>query len=300
MVLDGVLAIGIDVLALLPHGIQIFTTGDPTQLTDFTEGNDIAVSINRVAAGLAFDGVEREIRTQIEDEGASLDLFTFAVEEGRFFIGGRASQTGGHVDFSMGAVPQLTRPGFSREHDELWFDMRDIHVDVSLSWWAAALATIGSIVTLGFGAVVVKGFMDMQRGHVTSSFARKDAQRQAARVQEFTLPGTSGPVIRLTLERFECHEKEVFIGSTLKPQFPAPRLDGDRVLTADDAMTHSARYRVRLPFDVLDIDAQLNVRWTVRRVDTNEILLTVEDRAHFLQTIRSSAGRTSSSRRRCG
>ena len=55
----------------------------------------------------------------------------------------------------MGAVPQLTRPGFSREYDELWFDMRDIHVDVSLSWWAAALATIGSIVTLGFGAVVV-------------------------------------------------------------------------------------------------------------------------------------------------
>jgi hypothetical protein len=30
---------------------------------------------------------------------------------------------------SMRVVPQLTRPGFSREYDELWFDMRDVDVD---------------------------------------------------------------------------------------------------------------------------------------------------------------------------
>jgi hypothetical protein len=281
-VLDGMLAIGIDVF-VAEEDLELATNGDPNLLTDFSEGNDIAVSINRRAVALAFEGVTKEIGKKVEDEGAELDFFSFSVDEGFFRMNGKATATEGSVTFSMKAVPQLTRPGYSREYDELWFDMRDIDVDVSLNWWAAALASLGSIVTLGFGAIVVKGLMDMKRGSVTADIARKDLERQAARVQEFTLAGTTEPVIRLTLERFECHDEDVLILSTLRPQFKGPRVAGDRAISADEALTRNAFYYLRLPFDALPDDPQLFVRWTVRRSDTNEILYISEGQIQFRQ-----------------
>lgn len=280
VVRDGVLGIGIDVFDAVGDGLPVTTEGDRNALVDFTEGDDIAISINRVAVSLAFDSVRAGIEEKVADAGADLNTYTFAVQQGRFFIAGSASSSEGSVSFSMHAVPQLTRPGFSREYDELWFDMRDIDVDVNLSWWAAALGSLFTIITLGFGYVVVKGLMSEKRSSTTADISRTSLRRQAARVQEFTLPGTTGPLVRLTLQRFECLAEEVFITSTLQPQIPAPKVTGHFVVPVEEAVSaRSLDFPVLLPFDTQPDDPQLNIRWTVRRSDTNEEVFVTDGQA---------------------
>ena len=287
VVRDGVLGIGIDVFAAEVDGDEISTFGTAANLVDFTGDDDIAISINPVAAPLAFNKVRAGFVKKISDAGADLDTYTFAVEDGDFFIAGSASNSEGSVSFSMRAVPQLTRPGFSREYDELWFDMRDIDVDVHLSWWAAALAALGTVVTLGFGAIVVEGLMSTEETNVTADISRSSLQRQAARVREFTLEGTVAPLIRLTLQTFDCRADEVFISSTLRPQISAPSVSGPYAVPVEEAITaRSLDFPLALPFDVQPEDPQLNIRWTVRRDDTQEDVF-VADRQAKAQLILS-------------
>ena len=194
------------------------------------------------------------------------------------------------MTFSMRAVPHLTRPGYSREYDELWFDMVDIDVDVDLSWWAAALATIGTIITMGFGAVVVEGLMSSEATSITADISNSSLQRQAARVRDFTLAGTTAPLIRLTLERFDCLAEEVFISSTIRAQIPAPKISGPYLIPVEEAVAaRSVDFPLQLLFDAQSQDPQLNIRWTVSRNDTHEEVFVVDRAAFTLVTLRISA-----------
>ena len=59
-VLDGVLAVGIDV-----SSSDVTTAGDPDLLVDFTDGNDIATWTNPSAVPVAYAAVRTNIETQI-------------------------------------------------------------------------------------------------------------------------------------------------------------------------------------------------------------------------------------------
>jgi len=287
LVRDGALCVGIDVTDEPITGGIVTTTGDPATLVDFTGADDIAISINHVAAPLAFDSVRAGIAKQVDKAGARLSLYGFGVEDGDFSIYGKAENSEGSVFFSMKAVPQLTRSGYSREYDELWFDMRDITTDVNLSWWAALLGTLGSLFTLGFGVIVVEGLMASKGQDVTSDIALSSLQRRAARVQEFTLAGTSAPTIRLTLVSFDCFADEVYISSTLQPQFPAAAVSGPWVVPAEEAIAaQSLDFPLQLPFDLQPDDPHLKVRWTVTRDDTHEVVLNVDGAAAGLLVLR--------------
>lgn len=286
VVRDGALCIGIDVFAAEVNGEEVTTFGDPAALVDFAGADDIAISINSVAAALAFDSVQHTIADRVAKDGADLDSFHFAVEDGRFVISGEASSGEGSATFFMHAVPNLTRPGYTHEYDELWFDMQDIDVDVDASWWADLLA----FATFGIGGLVVIGLMaGMKQQSVTADFARSSLQRQAARVREFTLEGTTEPLIRLTLDSFDCFADEVLILSTLRPQFPAPDVGGPYGVPVEEAVAaRSLDFPLLMPYDALPDDPQLNVRWTVRRKDTGEEVFVADRQAETMQILRIS------------
>ena len=281
-VLDGVLALGIDVDT--PAGR---THGNPALLTDTTNGSHIGMWTSPRVIPQAFPDVQQKVEEAVQAQSATLNSFTLAVQEGWFRVAGRASKTGGSVNFSLHAVPRLIRPGTHFEFDdeygehfdlstpdreELWFDPQDIDVDIDRDWWVIALEGIGGLLTLGIGALIIEGLVGTVQGEITTGIAQND-QSRGARNQEFTLSGVTRPSVQLRIETFECHQEGVHAGITIKPQFWWATIDGPRFIPAEEALTgESFRFVIGLPPDVLPDDPELRVSWTLRRTDTNEIL----------------------------
>jgi hypothetical protein len=289
--LDGALAMGIDV-AIPPDpdaGLPGVTThGDRTRLVDVTADYHIGTWTNPRAVRVAYRDAETEIRDTVAENGASLDDFDLRVEEGWIEIAGKASQTGGSVQFSLHAVPQLIRPGIFEEWDdefgehfsystpdrqELWFDPQDVVVDIDRDWWVVVLEGLVGIITLGIGALVAEAIIAMIRGNIAHQIG-EDGPARADRDQQFTIPGVTRPPVRLRIETFECHAEGIFAGITIKPQFWYALLEGPSMVGAEEAFVGSVRFALSLPPDVLISDPELRIAWTVRRTDTNEILVT--------------------------
>jgi hypothetical protein len=288
-VLDGALALGIDVDT--PTGR---TAGDPGMLIDTTGTNHIGMWTHPDVIPQAFPDVKTKIDDTVADQDATLNAFDIHIEEGWLYIGGRASKTGGAVNFSLHAVPRLVRPGTHFEFDdeygehfdlstpdreELWFDPQDIHVDVDRDWWVIVIEGIGAIFA-GIGYLIVESFVDMVRGNVTSGIEQNTAS-QAARNQDFTIPGVTRPIMRLRIEVFECHAEGMYAGITIKPQFWWATADIGKTISVEEALVEVLSCRIGLPPDVLPDDPELRIRWTLRRTDTNQILSTSDTQAQF-------------------
>lgn len=287
-VLDGVLVIGLDV-----NESGIATTGDRNQLTDFREGNDLAMWTNPVAAPVAFAMVRRSVQTVVDQQSATLDSFTTTIQEGSLHVSGHATKSPGGVSFSMNAVPHLVRPGWTEEWDEeygehfviehpareeLWFEMRDVVVDIERDWWVYVLEALGAVLTIGIAIPIVESLVGMVRGNILGGISGNNSSI-APRVQEFTLAGTTAPLVRLRIERFEFHGEGAFAGMTLRPQYPAAELTGPTSIPVEALPLAPLRWQVRLPFDAHPADPNLRIRWTLRRLDTNAIIFSDEGQA---------------------
>jgi hypothetical protein len=263
------------------------TQGNASLLVDTSAGNDIGMWTNPTVVPTAFDNVRVKVKKKVEDNDATLDDFHLAVQEGWFNISGRASATGGAVNFSLHAVPKLVRPGTHYEwdeeygehfeyntpaYDDLWFDPQDVVVDIDRDWWVTLLEALGGLLTLGIGALVVESLFDMVRGNTYSGITQ-NPESQGGRNQTFTLPGVSRPPMTLRIETFECHAEGVFVGLTIKAAFWAASFDGDHYIGAEESQTRGVRFKVGLPPDALVDDPELRISWTVRRTDTNAILI---------------------------
>ena len=290
MALDGALAMGIDVAipADPATGLPGVTThGDPSRLTDTTAGYHIATWTSPRVVRVSYQDAELEIRDAVDRTGSYARQFDLRVEEGWIKIAGKASQTGGSVEFSLHAVPQLIRPGIYEEWDdefgehfvystpdreELWFDPQDVVVDIDRDWWAVVLEGLVGIITLGIGILVAEAIIAMIRGNIAHQIG-EDGPARADRNQQFTIPGVTRPPVRLRIETFECHAEGIFAGITIKPQFWYAFLEGPGMVGAEEAFHGSVHFAISLPPDVLISDPELRVAWTARRTDTNEILV---------------------------
>src|SRR6185503_5095887 len=115
-VLQGALVLGIDA-----HTQAVTTAGDPNLLTDFTEGQDIAIWSNPVyAKATTFSVIEEKFRVTIEGDGAVFGPFNLDIVEGGLAISGSGTKSTGTANFSLKAVPKLVR-----EWDEFVFCERD-------------------------------------------------------------------------------------------------------------------------------------------------------------------------------
>jgi hypothetical protein len=284
VVLDGVVALGIDVAGT--SGVT--THGNPVLLADITAGNDIGMWTNPAALPIVMADARTQIEDAVTNAEATLSSLDFSLIEGAFHISGHADKGNeGSVDFSMDAVPHLIRPGTHEEWDEeygehfeittpdreeLWFESTNVDVDINRPWWSYVLSALGLVFTFGIGTLVIEAIVDMIRNNIHSGITQGSGGTVAARVQEFTLAGTTEPTLRLRIETYECHVEGVFAGLTLRPQIPAARIEGPTFVPIEESPTASLRYVLRLPFDAHPQDPMLSVRWTVRRTDTNEII----------------------------
>jgi hypothetical protein len=296
-VLGGALAIGIDVT----DAEDVTTHGSPGLLTDTTAGNDVGMWTNPAALPVTMGEVRAKIEEKVAAQEATLDSLLFSVEEGRLGVAGSASKGNlGSVDFSLGVVPHLVRPERCEEWDEeygehfrmctpereeLWFEIVDVDVDVDRPWWVVVLDGLGVLFTFGIGTLVVESYVAMVRNNVGAGISSSGGGAMADRVQEFTFAGTAEPRFRLTITQYDCHVEGVYAGLTLRPQIPLPAITGPSFVGVEEAMATTLRYRVRLPFDSLADDPQLSVRWTVRRTDTNEVIITRDQPAIFNQSV---------------
>lgn len=213
------------------------------------------------------------------------------IEEGHIRISGHATKSPGSVDFSMNAVPHLVRPGHHEEwdeeygehfsidtpaRDELWFEMRDVDVDIHRDWWVYLLEVLGGVITVGVGVAIVEAMVTMVRDNISSAVSHQSDRAFASRNQSFLLAGTTEPLVALRIERFEAHAVGAFAAMTLRPQFGAASVRGPAYITPEERPTAVLRYTVKLPFDGHPADPQLHVRWTLRRRDTHAIVAEVD------------------------
>jgi hypothetical protein len=288
VLLDDVIVIGIDV----NDAEGITTNGDASELTDITDGNDIAMWSNPVALPVLMATVREKIDDAVSDADATLTELSFSLIEGAFHIAGHADKgADGSVDFTLDAVPHLIRPGHHEEWDEeygghfeidtpareeLWFESTNVNVDVNRPWWAYLLSVLGALFTAGLGTLIVELFVDMVRNNVGGGIVGGGGDTVAARVQQFTFAGMTEPTFRLKIESYECHEEGVFAGMTLRPQIRAARVNGPSSVAVEQVRGTTIAYVVTLPFDAHPEDPMLLVRWTVRRTDTNAIVRAVD------------------------
>jgi hypothetical protein len=290
-VLDGAMAMGIDV-----NGTNGVTThGNAGLLTDTTEANDVGMWTNPAALPIVMADVRTRIEEAVADADATLSNLNFTLIEGAFHIRGHADKGNeGSVDFSLDAVPRLIRPGTHDEWDEeygehfeidtpareeLWFESANVQVDINRPWWSYLLSVLGVLLTFGIGTMIIEAIVDMIRNNITSGITQGGGNTVAERVQEFTFAGTTEPTFRLKIETYECHVEGIFAGMTLRPQIPAPRVDGPASISIEEVIGTTLRYTVKLPFDAHPDDPMLSVRWTVRRMDTNQIIRNVDGQA---------------------
>jgi len=260
------------------------TAGDPNQLGDLAGTNDVEVVVNPAAVQPLMPDANRLVQDEIDQYDATLDFLHITCEEGRFRVKGRASTTGGAANFSLAAVPHTTFgiPGAiiplttkktmvipARFWAALTFTPADTSVDVEQSDWVTVLEVIASVLTLGFAAFVDQAFISQTERNISGGIQSSDLNPDGATpmVRRFGDPPT-----RFGIEQFEIHSVGVYIGISSRFEAPPAKLSGVKSIPLDFA-SRNIRYDVTLPFDALEGDPFLRVRWTIVNLDSGTTLL---------------------------
>ena len=268
---------------------EFATAGDRTALHDFAGANDVAVVVNPDAVKAMMPNANQMVQDQIDQYDATLERLDITCEEGRFRVKGRASMTGGAANFSLAAIPRMTysRPGAyiplykktmvvkGRSWLALSFVPAEPQVDIDRSDWVVLVETIGGVATLGFLLFAIEAFISQIVQNITGGIASSDLNTGGVtpRVRRFGNPPT-----RFKIEQFEIHTSGVFIGISSRLETPSADLGGIRSIPRN-FVGRRVRYEVRLPFEALESDPFLRIRWTVVDLDSGSVLLNEEGAA---------------------
>src|SRR5262249_53045247 len=143
-----------------------------------------------------------EIETMVVNQGANLDAFSLDLQEGQVHLAATASDSTGSVSFSMNAVPHLARPDTRDEWDEeygehvvvetpgrkeLWFEMRDIQVDVEKAGWVQAVEALAFFIGIPVAITAVETLAAIMGMNTFSKIDASSNTSAANLTQSFTL-----------------------------------------------------------------------------------------------------------------
>ena len=297
--LQHCMAIGFDMEIDVNGGL--ITNGDPAQMVDTAGGLDAGCWLNPALLGPMITDARKMVEEEVKKEGATLDNLNVSLIEGSIHVEGKASKTGGSVTFSLDLVPRLVRPGKHVEwydeeqhfsyttpsRNELWFQTQNVHADVHKDWWVTLLEVFGGFLTFGIAALFVESFVNMIRNNIASGIESSGGRSVGNCVNDFTLPGVPGAKIRMAIGRFDCHADGIQFASSIQPQFASgARLCGPEYVPIEDVARASLKYEVTPPPNAVLDDPELKVRWTVRRVEGNRVLLQIDDSAASNSSVR--------------
>jgi len=267
------------------------TTGDFTQLKDVAGTNDIEVVVNPDAILAVMPKLRAEVQAQIPSN-ATLDTFFITCEEGQFRVKGSASDSDGTANFSLAAVPALSTgvPGGifpitqkktiiirSRSWPALSFFPADISVSVSPneSSWDEVLNVIADVLTLGTAELFKQLMIWEVEGDISGQIQGSDLNPDGAAP---LVQRSGSPPTRFAIRDFEIHTFGLYIGITAKLEAPPASLSGIKSI-ASNYVSQDLLYAVTLPFDALEDDPFLRVRWTVVDLDSGSELVNSDDLA---------------------
>ena len=296
------LLLGIDV----DLGAGMFSTsGDFTQLKDVAGTNDIQVVVNPDAILPLMPTLRQEVQQQIPS-GATLDTFFITCEEGQFRVKGSASDSDGTANFSLAAVPALstgiaggifpitqkktiTIP--SRSWPALSFFPTDVSVSVDPheSTLEEVLNVVADVLTVGIAELFKQLMIWEIEGDIEVQVQGSDLNPDGTTP---LVQRSGSPPTRFAIQDFQIHTFGLYIGITATLETPAARLTGIKSI-ASNYVSQSLFYAVTLPFDALQDDPFLRVRWTVVDVDSGATLVNSDDVAFnrlSFQFIPSSVG----------
>ena len=281
------------------------TSGDSTQLKDIAGTNDIGVVVNPDAILPLMPKIRQQVQDQIP-QGSTLNSLSIVCEEGQFRVKGNASNNVGTANFSLAAVPALSTgiPGGifpittkktitirARSWPALSFYPADISVDVDQASWLDKLDIFGSILTLGAAAMFDQLFIWQAEADISLGIQGAELNPNGASP---LVQRAGSPPTRFAIQDFEIHTVGLYMGITAKLEVPAASMSGVKSI-AVNYVSQSILYAVSLPFDALEDDPFLHIRWTVVDLDSGSALVNSDDvalnRTSF-QFIPSSVGPT--------
>lgn len=281
----GALMLGLDIV---DEENQVNIIGDVNQLTDFASTNDIGGVVNANAVGFMLEDVQKELNDQITAEGASLEGFTIQPKSGYFRVSGRASKTGGAVNFSFHLIPGMfhTRPGKyfnylpkprrvnSRTWPGLEFRIEAVETDADRSWWAVILEIFAGALSFGWGALVIDRLFTSAAESFSGKLNNAPARFKANRIQH-TIPPPGGVAVRIALEHFDTSTDGIFIGILVTHKVLSIVMGGPIKLPADYAgeMLH---YTVQLPSATFLADPALMLQWTIEDQTNATVLSNID------------------------
>jgi hypothetical protein len=256
----GALVLGVD--GETPQGR---TAGYAGFLANNAIGNDIGVWIHRDAVSPVYATIRAILETRIAEQGGTLDSFELGVEDGYFAISGHASHPQGAGNFSLEAVPRIGAPGFE---GLFFFELRNLQLALDSSGLGGMLKQFLIFVF----ASIIGGWIQRAMARLRAVFLANNSTR-ADLTQTLTIPGIVRPAITSRLTEFGCYYDGVHTVTRLTADFWPGRLTGPSFMLVEEALARSTRYRFELPADIHADDPDLRIAWTLRRPDTNEILL---------------------------
>lgn len=261
---SGVLLLGLNV-----DNEDYSFIGEEADLVDFALGYDLAGVINPQASILFLKDLHDLLLKEIKKAGASLAQFSVEPLSGRFKVSGKASQTGGSLDFSFQLVPDMfhVRPGKyfrymrkprwvnHRTYAALKFNVEAVNTDSNPSWWAVLLGTFVGPVGILYVYDKAWSAADSFSGQVKA----KGQGTATPRIQR-TIPPPGGVSIRIGLDRFDISTDGTIIRFSIKETASPFILLGPKTIPVD-YIGERLLYRVQLPSGIVESDPALYIHW---------------------------------------
>ena len=294
--------------------VNVSTSGDAGEVTDFLDGRDVGLIIDTSLRPLLRRALRRAINAATD--AAEVTTLTLAFHNGYMSVEAHAEADAGDADISFRAVPMLQKPGWTETWDDeygeqytiehpgqkrVWFDLQDVAIDTSLDPGVWVGIIFGGVIVgpLIFGvqnyAMVVHSIV---RDVVTGIGVRVVEDGQASifdTEQNVTLSGTNFPI------EFKVKALEVF--SDRIQCLVATSVDVSKfgnIVGPTSVSIHKIKelvtYWLRPAWHRYDPeDPEAQIIWTVSRGDTNALVKLekrrlTDESSNFLELKYSSFG----------
>lgn len=251
-------------------------TGTINALEDFAGEYGLAGIVNPQAVELFLQDLHDQMVEKAQDSGATLSRFTAEIRPGYILVRGRASKTGGALNFSFRAVPYMyhTRPGKyfgylrkpvkvkSRTYPALGFRAEGVDVDQDRSWWVILFGeVIFGLLSSGLTVLYVESLFRNASKVLAANVEGRTFADPPARVIR-NAPPLGGIKLRIALERFDISMDGIYTGISFQQQSSTSKIAGPQVIP-DEYTHHKLPYKFQLPSSVFEDDSLLRIQWTL-------------------------------------
>lgn len=292
-VLDGAIAVGVDFSS---RDVNFETNGNVGNIGSFLSQSDLAVcahpSVRRLLARMALP----DARAQAAEHDVVIDSLSMALAQDHIKVTIHATKDPFAAVVTLRAKVLLGRPEETEEYDDeyggqyvqvtpgtddIWVKIWDIQVDTELPWWIYLLVTVGVFALLPLGPVIVASIVSVVetiKANVASKIENEGSDTSASRVQRVSLPGTTEPLVDITVSQIKTSPEGFQTRAWFKPVAVqnAAKITGPKTAAVEELVAGDLSYTFTP--DLLKWHPEnplIEVRWQVRRLDNNQMIQSV-------------------------